>query len=254
MKRFIRFVACTTLVSTPYVFATSQTNHQNQPQHATATKPAAPVIVAKPAPAPQPSPYRQPTTGAGSTTAPYSPPSTPYRTPALPTPSYVAPITTIQANRQPATNTGSLSPPRSNITAQSSTGGTRAPVPATTPIKSTVSSSTVVDRSDPNRDNCVLYVRSQKTSLARGLTTYAEKSAKVTTQIPTVGVAAVHDMGNTYGHLSYVTGVNAGGNGSGASITLRESNYAGQTVSTRTGTGESLAAVMRALKITGFIN
>jgi surface antigen len=86
-----------------------------------------------------------------------------------------------------------------------------------------------------NNGNCVYYARCKSTHCApSGMTTYADKQGKCNLWTAKVGAVAVINTGSTYGHVAVVTAI------SGTTITLRESNWCGKYVSSRSGTASGL--------------
>jgi hypothetical protein len=282
LQRSIQFVTCAALVSTPYVYATSQTNHQNQPQRATVTKPTAPVIVAKPSPVPPPT-YRPPTTGAGSTSQ-YSPPNS-YRAPPALAPAASTGAGSVRAPSQPSYPYQAQSPfpapattvrPAPSTTATGSAAGIRAPVVPATVLassgqttassKPTVSGETTTIKPyvtkpqflGSSNAQCVPWARDNgKSNLPYGLNTYADKKAIINQTSPAVGYAAIHNISNNgVGHVSIVTGVDQGDLKSNrpASVTIKEANYVPGSYSTRTAYGATVAEAQQALHITGYFN
>lgn len=89
--------------------------------------------------------------------------------------------------------------------------------------------------------NCVLYARSQVSSLPTGLTTYQAKKNIVNHRFPTVGSVAVMPAPGSlakYGHVSVVRNVKVRSDG-GVEISVQESNYGDCAISRRTVTPES---------------
>lgn len=91
------------------------------------------------------------------------------------------------------------------------------------------------------KGNCVLYARSQVSSLPTGLTTYQAKKDIINHRFPTVGSVAVMPAPGSlakYGHVSVVRNVKLRSDG-GIELTVQESNYGDCAISTRTVTPES---------------
>lgn len=118
-------------------------------------------------------------------------------------------------------------------TAAAETAAKGAPAPSQTTactILSDACSSTL------NNDNCVYYARCKSSHCpASGMTTYANKQGKCNLWTAKVGAVAVINTGSTYGHVAVVTAI------SGTTITLRESNWCGKYVSSRSGTASGLS-------------
>jgi hypothetical protein len=89
--------------------------------------------------------------------------------------------------------------------------------------------------------NCVLYARSQVSSLPYGLTTYASKLNIINHRFPRVGsVAIMPAPGDNapYGHVAVVRNVAINSNGTLA-LTIQESNWGGCNIYTRLVTPEA---------------
>jgi hypothetical protein len=89
--------------------------------------------------------------------------------------------------------------------------------------------------------NCVLYARSQVSSLPYGLTTYASKLNIINHRFPRVGsVAVMPAPGDNapYGHVAVVRNVAINPNGT-LSLTIQESNWGGCNIYTRLVTPEA---------------
>lgn len=89
-------------------------------------------------------------------------------------------------------------------------------------------------------DNCVYYARCRQPRLPTGLTSYADKRAKINRSTAKAGCVAVINTGSYYGHVAYVTKV------SGSKVYIAEGNWPSGHCGTRSGT-------KAALKITGYI-
>jgi hypothetical protein len=98
--------------------------------------------------------------------------------------------------------------------------------------------------------NCVLWARSQTTSLPTGMTTYTEKLSKRNHLFPTVGsnpnsgVAIIQVTNSQYGHVAVNRAVTVQSDGS-LSLRVQEANWSPCAITYRTGT-------MEALKVQGF--
>jgi hypothetical protein len=91
--------------------------------------------------------------------------------------------------------------------------------------------------------NCVLYVRCKWVpSLPYGLNTLADKKAIVNSATPTVGSAAIMNVG-AYGHVAYVTAVKKDTRGNVISITVDEANYKSCKIGQRTGSPASMKVI-----------
>ena len=93
---------------------------------------------------------------------------------------------------------------------------------------------TVLNTTDPNRSNCVLYARSRCPSLPTGLNTLQDKKNIINSTSPSVGSVAIIDSGYAAGHVAYVTEV------SGSTITIEEANWGGARITRRKGTAAEL--------------
>jgi hypothetical protein len=93
---------------------------------------------------------------------------------------------------------------------------------------------TVLNTTDANRSNCVLYARSRCPSLPTGLNTLQDKKNIINSTSPSVGSVAIINSGYTAGHVAYVTGV------SGSTITIEEANWGGARITRRKGTASEL--------------
>ncbi len=94
--------------------------------------------------------------------------------------------------------------------------------------------------------NCVLWARSQAPSLPTGLTYYSGKLAIINHRFARVGSVAIHNTGNSIGHVSVVRNVAVNHDGS-LNVTIQEANYTSCQITWRTGTPE-------ALKIQGYFD
>lgn len=88
--------------------------------------------------------------------------------------------------------------------------------------------------------NCVDYARCRMPSLPHGLTSYADKRARINSQTARGGCVAVINTGSYYGHVAYVRSV------SGSRIYIDEGNWPSGRCGQRSGT-------RAALNIAGFI-
>lgn len=103
--------------------------------------------------------------------------------------------------------------------------------------------------------NCVLWARSQTTSLPTGMTTYSEKVSKINQLFPTVAtnpnssVAIIRvpsGSSSQYGHVAVNRSVEVQSDGS-LKIKIQEANWTSCTIGYRTGT-------LEALNVTGFFD
>lgn len=108
----------------------------------------------------------------------------------------------------------------------------------------------VVEAYVPGGCQCTDYVKDEIPAIQPyNLTTIGQKEATINMAFPTVGSAAVHDLGTTYGHVSVVRNVVVQPDGS-LQITVQEKNWDNKcdstgttTITTRTGTESSLQIV-----------
>lgn len=89
-------------------------------------------------------------------------------------------------------------------------------------------------------NNCVSYARCRQPRLPTGLTSYADKRAKINRSTAKAGCVAVINTGSYYGHVAYVTKV------SGGKVHIAEGNWPSGRCGSRSGT-------KAALNITGYI-
>jgi len=85
--------------------------------------------------------------------------------------------------------------------------------------------------------NCVLYARCRQPRLPYGLTTFAQKRARINSGTPRVGCVAVIRSGSSYGHVAYVKSVRGG------TIGIDEGNWPSGRCGSRSGTESSLSIV-----------
>lgn len=94
----------------------------------------------------------------------------------------------------------------------------------------------VLNTSDPNRFNCVKYVRARVKTLPYGLWTITDKRKIINSHTPKVGNVTIMNTGFG-GHVAIVTFVGK------KQITIREANYKHGKVTERHGTKSSLKIV-----------
>lgn len=98
-----------------------------------------------------------------------------------------------------------------------------------------------LNASDPNRWNCVKYVRSRVPNLPYGLWTVKDKTKIIDTQKAKIGRVAIMNVGRPWGHVGIVVG--KGSN----RIVIEEANYKYGKITQRQGSKEDL-------KIVGYFN
>lgn len=97
----------------------------------------------------------------------------------------------------------------------------------------------VLNDTDKNRYNCVLYARAQVPQLPFNLTSFAAKKKIINSTTSKIGSVAIMATGFPFGHVGVVVGRSE----HGKYKTIREANYRWGKITERTGTTESLGIV-----------
>ena len=98
---------------------------------------------------------------------------------------------------------------------------------------------TIINRTDKNRCNCVLYARSLVKSLPFELWTIGDKNAIINSKKPEKGNVAIMSVGLPAGHVGVVMKVGSN------HLTIQEANYKTCLITERHDTAKNL-------KITGY--
>jgi len=99
----------------------------------------------------------------------------------------------------------------------------------------------VLNNTEKNRFNCVLWARGKKPNLPFGLFTLCDKIMIINSYTPRIGSVAVMNVGLPWGHLGIVKSFENG------MLTIQEANFKLGKITERWGTFEDL-------KILGFFN
>ncbi|PIP38774.1 MAG: hypothetical protein COX19_10795 [Desulfobacterales bacterium CG23_combo_of_CG06-09_8_20_14_all_51_8] len=94
----------------------------------------------------------------------------------------------------------------------------------------------VLNRTDPNRCNCVKYARSKVSSLPYGLWTLWSKKRSINSQKPKKYSVAIMNVG-FWGHVGFVKKVGSN------HLTIREANYKSCTITERHDTAKALKII-----------
>lgn len=97
----------------------------------------------------------------------------------------------------------------------------------------------VINKTDPNRFNCVLFARNKVRSLPYGLFTLEDKKKIINTQTSHVGDIAIMDVGGSVGHVGVVIDRGL----KGEYKTILEANYRSGTITERTGSTKDLKII-----------
>lgn len=92
----------------------------------------------------------------------------------------------------------------------------------------------VLNETDKNRCNCVLYARSRVPKLPYGLWTLGNKKAIINSHKAKIGSVAIINVGWPWGHVAIVT------NTIHYKIIIQEANYKSCKITERCGTEEEL--------------
>lgn len=93
---------------------------------------------------------------------------------------------------------------------------------------------TIINNTDPNRWNCVFYVRARIPSLPYGLWTIWNKKKIINAENPKPGRVAIMNVGLPWGHLGVVKKKD------GRNVTIQEANYKYGKITERCGTEADL--------------
>ena len=92
----------------------------------------------------------------------------------------------------------------------------------------------IINRTDPNRYNCVYFARAKVPSIPYGMWTICNKVKIINSYKPRVGSVAIIKTSRRWGHLAVVTYAK------GRHITIIESNYKSCTITERHNTPANL--------------
>ena len=99
----------------------------------------------------------------------------------------------------------------------------------------------ILNTTDPNRWNCVLYVRARVPQMPFGLWTISNKKKIINDHTPRVGSVAIINVGLPWGHVALVKKVGS------RHLTIKEANFKYGKITERHGTTADL-------KIIGYYN
>jgi hypothetical protein len=99
----------------------------------------------------------------------------------------------------------------------------------------------ILNATDPNRCNCVFFVRARVPKLPFGLWTIAHKKKIINSHKAKIGRVAIMNVGLPWGHVGIVTGKGSD------RIVIQEANYKFCKITERQGTKKEL-------KILGYFN
>ena len=99
----------------------------------------------------------------------------------------------------------------------------------------------VINTTDPNRYNCVKYVRARVPNLPFGLWTILNKKKIINSHKAKIGRVAIMNVGLPWGHVGIITGKGSD------RIVIQEANFYSGKVTERQGTEKEL-------KILGYFN
>ncbi len=98
-----------------------------------------------------------------------------------------------------------------------------------------------MNATDPNRWNCVFYVRARVPKLPYGLWTIKDKKKIINDHTPKIGSVAIMNVGLPWGHVGIITKVGT------RHLTIKEANFKYGKITERHGTTGDL-------KILGYFN
>jgi hypothetical protein len=97
---------------------------------------------------------------------------------------------------------------------------------------------------------CVSYVRSRLPSLPWGLYSFDDKKRIINSYSCSPGSAAVIDVGNSIGHLSYITSCDASGDMQG--LKMEEANWYAGKIDERKCRDSKISSCIKLYRIVGF--